>query len=190
MEQLLAAKFIRTEKHPEWLAKVVPVKKKNGQICLCVDFLDLNKWPFSGSFVNWSSRYILPAFSYLYLLRRFWPFRTGEQSSDWSYPFCSYFDDRSNECPSPSGSYECEPYDETYEMRAAYISTFFISFVYTECTSLVRGADDDALLRRFPVGRLCFKTEGAGKRRVFAIQNAFKQALLRPCHDWCMSVLK
>ena len=75
-------------------------------------------------------------------------------------------------------------------MRAAYISTFFMKFVYTECTSLVRGADDDALLRRFPVGRLCFKTEGAGKRRVFAIQNAFKQALLRPCHDWCMSVVK
>lgn len=39
----MAAKFIRTEKHPDWLAKVVPVKKKNGQIRLCVDFRDLNK---------------------------------------------------------------------------------------------------------------------------------------------------
>jgi Reverse transcriptase (RNA-dependent DNA polymerase) len=27
----------------EWVASIVPVKKKNGQICICVDFRDLNK---------------------------------------------------------------------------------------------------------------------------------------------------
>ena len=30
-------------KHPKWLSNVVPVKKKNGQICCYVDFRNLNK---------------------------------------------------------------------------------------------------------------------------------------------------
>lgn len=42
----------------------------------------------------------------------------------------------------------------------------------------------------FPIGRLAFKVEGGGKTRIFAIPNSFKQALMRPFHDWCMSVLK
>lgn len=42
----------------------------------------------------------------------------------------------------------------------------------------------------YPVGRLGFKDEGAGKLRVFAIPNALKQALLRPVHDWCIQVLR
>lgn len=49
---------------------------------------------------------------------------------------------------------------------------------------------DDEALAYFPPGRLAFKEEGAGKQRVFAIPNAFKQALLRPAHDWCMDVLR
>lgn len=32
--------------------------------------------------------------------------------------------------------------------------------------------------------------EGAGKVRTFAIPNSVKQSLLRPAHDWCMSVLR
>jgi len=32
--------------------------------------------------------------------------------------------------------------------------------------------------------------EGAGKERTFSIPSAFKQALLRPAHDWCMSILR
>jgi len=39
-------------------------------------------------------------------------------------------------------------------------------------------------------GRLCQVFDGAGKRRIFAIGNYIKQRLLRPVHDWAMSVLK
>ena len=37
------AGFIKPIQHPKWLSNVVPVKKKNGQICYCVDFCNLNK---------------------------------------------------------------------------------------------------------------------------------------------------
>lgn len=37
------AKFIREVQYPVWLANVVPVKRKNGQIRVCIDFRDLNK---------------------------------------------------------------------------------------------------------------------------------------------------
>ena len=43
IQKLLAAGFIKPIHHPTWLANVVPVKKKNGQIRCCVDFRDLNK---------------------------------------------------------------------------------------------------------------------------------------------------
>ena len=43
IEKLLKAKFIKPIQHPSWLANIVPVKKKNGQIRCCVDFRDLNK---------------------------------------------------------------------------------------------------------------------------------------------------
>ena len=39
---LIEAGFIREVQYPEWIANIVPVKKKNGQIQLCVDFCDLN----------------------------------------------------------------------------------------------------------------------------------------------------
>ena len=35
--------FIREVQYLTWLANIVPVKKKNGQIRICVDFRDLNK---------------------------------------------------------------------------------------------------------------------------------------------------
>ena len=43
IEKLLRAGFIKPIEHPTWLANVVPVRKKNGQIRVCVDFRDLNK---------------------------------------------------------------------------------------------------------------------------------------------------
>ena len=43
IEKLLKAKFIMPIQHPTWLANIIPVKKKNGQIRCCVDFRDLNK---------------------------------------------------------------------------------------------------------------------------------------------------
>jgi Reverse transcriptase (RNA-dependent DNA polymerase) len=42
-KKLIKAGFIREEETPEWVASIVPVKKKNGQIRICVDFRDLNK---------------------------------------------------------------------------------------------------------------------------------------------------
>ncbi|GLU15574.1 hypothetical protein SLE2022_320510 [Rubroshorea leprosula] len=43
VEKLLAAGFIKPTKKPTWLANIVSVRKKNGQIKCCVDFRDLNK---------------------------------------------------------------------------------------------------------------------------------------------------
>ena len=41
--RLLAAGFIREVTHPDWLATLVLVKKKNGEWRMCVDYTDLNK---------------------------------------------------------------------------------------------------------------------------------------------------
>ncbi|PKU75078.1 RNA-directed DNA polymerase [Dendrobium catenatum] len=35
--------FIREEQYPSWLSSVVLVRKKNGQIRICIDYRDLNK---------------------------------------------------------------------------------------------------------------------------------------------------
>ena len=42
-KKLIDAGFIREEPTPDWIANIVPVKKKNGQIRICVEFRDLNK---------------------------------------------------------------------------------------------------------------------------------------------------
>lgn len=42
VNKLIKAGFIREVQYPEWIANIVPVKKKNGQIRVCVDFRDLN----------------------------------------------------------------------------------------------------------------------------------------------------
>ncbi|GKV13633.1 hypothetical protein SLEP1_g24621 [Rubroshorea leprosula] len=43
LEKLLATRFIKPTKKLTWLANIVPVRKKNGQIRCCVNFHDLNK---------------------------------------------------------------------------------------------------------------------------------------------------
>jgi hypothetical protein len=43
IHKLLAARFIKEVFHPEWLAKPVLVKKKNGKWRMCVDYTGLNK---------------------------------------------------------------------------------------------------------------------------------------------------
>ena len=43
VKKLLAAGFVKPIQHPKWLSNIMPVKKKNGQICCCVDFHNLNK---------------------------------------------------------------------------------------------------------------------------------------------------
>nr|XP_023885550.1 uncharacterized protein LOC111997666 [Quercus suber] len=42
VNKLIEASFIREVQYPEWIANIIPVKKKNGQIRVCVDFRDLN----------------------------------------------------------------------------------------------------------------------------------------------------
>lgn len=42
IERLLKCGFIRPARYVDWLANVVPVKKKNGTIRVCIDFRDLN----------------------------------------------------------------------------------------------------------------------------------------------------
>jgi hypothetical protein len=42
VNKLIQAGFIREVKYPTWISNIVPVKKKNGQMRVCVDFQDLN----------------------------------------------------------------------------------------------------------------------------------------------------
>jgi hypothetical protein len=41
--KLLAAGFIKEVIHPEWVANPIPVKKKNNEWRMCIDYTDLNK---------------------------------------------------------------------------------------------------------------------------------------------------
>ena len=50
VDNLLAARFIREVKYPEWLANVVVVEKKGGKWCVCVDYTDLNEACIKDSF--------------------------------------------------------------------------------------------------------------------------------------------
>uniref|UniRef100_A0A2N9J4N8 Uncharacterized protein n=1 Tax=Fagus sylvatica TaxID=28930 RepID=A0A2N9J4N8_FAGSY len=43
VNKLEQAGFIRKVQFPKWIANIVPVRKKNGQIRVCVDFRDLNR---------------------------------------------------------------------------------------------------------------------------------------------------
>lgn len=43
IEKLLEAGFIKPCHHPIWLPNIVPVRMKNGEIRICVNFRDLNK---------------------------------------------------------------------------------------------------------------------------------------------------
>ena len=42
VNKLIDAGFIREVKYPTWIANIVPVRKKNGQLRICVYFRDLN----------------------------------------------------------------------------------------------------------------------------------------------------
>ncbi|KAL0419155.1 UNVERIFIED_CONTAM: Transposon Tf2-12 polyprotein [Sesamum radiatum] len=42
VNKLIKVAFIREVKYPMWISSIVPVRKKNGQIRVCVDFRDLN----------------------------------------------------------------------------------------------------------------------------------------------------
>ena len=42
VHKLIACGFIREEQHPDWVANIVPVLKKNEKIGICIDYRDLN----------------------------------------------------------------------------------------------------------------------------------------------------
>ena len=42
VKKLIDSGFIREEQHPDWVANIVPVPKKNGKTRICIDFRDLN----------------------------------------------------------------------------------------------------------------------------------------------------
>ena len=43
VNKLEQAEFIQEVQFPKWIANIVPIKNKNGQIHVCVDFRDLNR---------------------------------------------------------------------------------------------------------------------------------------------------
>ena len=43
VDKLHKAKFIKVVLYPQWVANIVPVIKKNGQVRICIDFRDLNQ---------------------------------------------------------------------------------------------------------------------------------------------------
>ncbi|CAA0824502.1 Uncharacterized mitochondrial protein AtMg00860, partial [Striga hermonthica] len=43
VNKLIEVGFIREVKYPTWISSIVPVRKKNGQVRVCVDFRDLNE---------------------------------------------------------------------------------------------------------------------------------------------------
>ena len=43
VDKLHKAKFIKVVLYPQWVANIVPVIKKNGQVRICIDFRDLNR---------------------------------------------------------------------------------------------------------------------------------------------------
>jgi len=42
VKKFIDSNFIREEQHPDWLANIVSVLKKNGKIQICFDYHDLN----------------------------------------------------------------------------------------------------------------------------------------------------
>ncbi|ONK72756.1 uncharacterized protein A4U43_C04F22840 [Asparagus officinalis] len=42
VKKLIDSGFVKEEQHPDWVANIVPVPKKNGKVQICIDFRDLN----------------------------------------------------------------------------------------------------------------------------------------------------
>jgi len=43
VKKLIDFGFIRDEQHPDWMANIILITKKNGKIWVCIDFRDLNE---------------------------------------------------------------------------------------------------------------------------------------------------
>ena len=42
VQKLIECGFIWEEQHPDWVANILPILKKNEKIRVCIDFHDLN----------------------------------------------------------------------------------------------------------------------------------------------------
>lgn len=137
-------------------------------------------WPFQTDNLEWASRYIIPVVSFFASTLTIYPTKGRESFDSENFPFCLY-----QNTPSIDSLY-CKAADDFQ-----YVTLKAYAFCRDRLKSSIAGKDDELMLY-FAPGRLAFhfKAEGAGKVRVFAIPNSFKQALLRPAHDWCMSILK
>ena len=43
VKKFINSDFITEEEHPDWVAHIIPVTKKNEKIRVCIDFRDLNE---------------------------------------------------------------------------------------------------------------------------------------------------
>ena len=59
IRKLFDAKIIVSLRHSKWLANVVPVRKKNGEIRICIDFRNLNKFSLKDNYPIPKMDYIL-----------------------------------------------------------------------------------------------------------------------------------
>jgi hypothetical protein len=59
MKRLLEAKIIVPLRYSEWVANLIPVRKKNGEIRLCVDFKNLNRCSLKDNYPLPKMDYIL-----------------------------------------------------------------------------------------------------------------------------------
>ena len=50
VKKLLDAKIIFRVRHSKWVANLVPVRKKSGEIRLCLDFINLNHASDKGNY--------------------------------------------------------------------------------------------------------------------------------------------
>lgn len=137
-------------------------------------------WPFQTDNLEWASRYIIPVVSFFASTLTIYPTKGRESFDSENFPWSLY-----QNTPSIDSLY-CKAAD-----YFQYVTLKAYAFCRDRLKSSIAGKDDELMLY-FAPGRLAFhfKAEGAGKVRVFAIPNSFKQALLRPAHDWCMSILK